>query len=341
MPRKKRTIIEETLPDSSNTESGDEQSTGPTEFDISLEDVHDTETLTRVLEEFGETEQKFKIYRGEEFVLDTDHIDESFLQKHFGGGDYRVRIFIRGKYRMTMPLKIANPLVPLNTQNGNSNNQHQADDRHSQFLEKMLLTILANKQSSSITEITEALKNVHAISGTPTTNPMDLFMKGVDFAKGIVRSGSDGDADWNDVFKSVVREVAPGFIQSLPRQNPATSPVNPMNPQQQQQIFLKQAIQQLKPMALQNADVGLVVDWILSQLHDEKYQFIYRAILTTEFATFAAFDPEIGAEPYVGWFKQLYDGLRSTTQEQNPVAENSSGETGHAGNIKDHGANRE
>lgn len=107
MPRKKRTTIEEVIPDSESAED-----TGAvTDFDVSLEDVEDAEKLREVLDQFGESEVFFKVLRqdrtGSEYCYQTEVIDEDFIQKNFGGGDYIARVFIKGKYKKSIKLKIS------------------------------------------------------------------------------------------------------------------------------------------------------------------------------------------------------------------------------------------
>src|ERR1700688_3312847 len=107
--RKKRTIIEESLPDTP------EGTAELSEFDVSMEAVEDADTLKSVLAQFGETNLVLKILRksptGPEFCYQTDTLDEQFIQQNFGGGDYTVRIFINGNFRHAINIKIANRLV--------------------------------------------------------------------------------------------------------------------------------------------------------------------------------------------------------------------------------------
>lgn len=342
MPRttgkKRRTIIEETLPD--GPEEGTEGE--PTSFDVSMESVEDVETLQEVLGQFGETNVVLKVLRqtasGAEFCYQTDILDEEFIQKNFGGGTYQVRVFIGARYRKTIKIQIASRITqpvlgtPIATEN-----------RHSEFLEKMVLALVSRDNvgtpPSSIAEISQAMTQLHALNPAPVSTPeklMEHFLKGVEFAKGL-----NGDTpDWKTSLLEVAKEVAPALLGGftkipgtpIPGQPVVTAAPDP-------NATLKAGITYMKKKFIGGADPLVFVDFIVMNRDEEQYQGLIHAILSKDYAEFALLDPEIGTEPFINYFKPVYDGIRSAFKPDDSVEDDPTGNGGDSANIGSYGAN--
>ena len=350
--RKKTTTVVEELPPNLEAETDPE----PTEFDVSLESVEDPDTLSEILSQFGETTVNLKILRqvasgNPEFCFQTDHLDEEFIQKNFGGGTYIVRIFINGKFRHHIKINIANRIDSATAQGAfsftsRSDGGSSNDYRHSEFLEKqaqrnheLLLAAIGNKGSTgpTITEIISALSGLDALRGKQEST-MELFLKGVEFAQ-----TSDGKTDWKtDAIRSVKEVLGPalpGVISAITG-NRVPPPVPGQEPPMQipPDAIIHAGIQYLKKKAIAGVDPDLIIEWVVNNA--EEYQELLRVVLNQEFADIAKLDPEIGSEPFASWFKPLFDGLRSAFNPSNPVDTDSGGSSGNDSNSGNHGKPR-
>lgn len=345
--RKRRTIIEESLPPSPEDEGSE-----LTDFDVSLESVEDTETLREVLEQFGENPASFKIHRqtpqGPEFCYRTDTLDEEFIQKNYGGGEYIVRVYINGKFKKSIPIKIA-PRILDNTDNPTRG----GGDHHSAFLEKMLLAFITRDVSHAgtgtpgptLVDLTTALSQLDAMRGKPESG-LDMFIKGANFLKDM---NEPPDADWKSTALKMAKDSLPDLMNIFNRRPVPPSPQVPGNtPEQpmvvagdpQQTAMLKTGIQYLKQRFIGGMDPQLIVDWIASNAQDPTYQPLLHAVLTIPFEQFVTLDPEIGTEPFVQLFRHVYDGLRSAITATDTVDDDTGRNGGDVSNVGGNGKPR-
>jgi hypothetical protein len=342
MPRKKRTIIEETLPEGQDTETGE-----ISDLDVALESVEDAETLRNVLEQHGQTGAMFKIYRqtssGDEFCYTSDAIDEEFIQKNFGGGDFKIRVFLNGKFRIPMKIKIA-PRIVDNT-NGNGNGYHP-DLQHNAFLEKMLLTLLAKENGGSptatptIIDLTTALSNLDGLRGKQES-AMELFQKGVSFAKEIFEMKNGGSGDWKSDLINGVKDALPtvaGMLSGRPpapltteRNNVLTEQPNP----EQQRLLIQGGLNYLKKKCLAGLQPDFIIEWVENNAED--YQPLIHMALNLPFEEFVKIDAEIEREPFKQWFTELFNGLRSAFISPDSVGVDTPGDGGGRDDVGDNG----
>ncbi len=334
--RKKRTIIEESLPDTDLSTEGE-----PTDFDVSLESVEDTEALQEVLSQFGETNVLMKVLRststGSEFCYATDILDEEFIQKNFGGGDYQIRLFINGKYKKTLKIKIASRVTAGNptiapVQSGNAD-----------FLEKLVLALVAGRNTGSDTatptlaEMTSTLAGLDALRGKQESG-MELFLKGVSFAKETIHSPHSGD--WKLEAVGMLKDALPTIANMIPgNRPPVPSPQTPQIPTEEQQaVLIKQGLTYLKKKCISGMEPDLIVDWISNNA--EEYQQLIHMVLNIPFEEFVKHDPEIGTEPFKQWFTTLFDGLRFTFIPTDTVDVDTAGSPGDPDNSGNNGKPR-
>lgn len=103
--------------------------------------------------------------------------------------------------------------------------------------------------------------------------------------------------------------------------------------------IIKVGIQYLKKKAIAGVDPELIIEWVANNA--EEYEALLRVVLNSEFADFVKFDPEIGTEPFVSWFKPLFDGLRSAFKQPDPMDDDTGGNVGDNGNPGNNGKPRE
>lgn len=337
--KKKITTIEE-IPDDAPLLQNEREMESDAEMD----------TLERVLQQFGPGSVKLKISKktskGDYYCFSQNEIDvdEDFIQQTYGGGDYSVRIFINGEFKDTVPLKIAEPLNRPNSNGPNLPPSSANDNIVVQLIRsqnEFLQNLLQSKQAIAPTpvgELASAMKDLGIVpNGGIGEKGIELFMKGLEFAKDL-----NGSTDWkSDLFKTI-RDVIPQIGQHLKTLQPETQQLAPMNDQQKIETMLKSGIAYLKKQAIKGVSPDLYIEWIMSHVDEEQYAYLLRLAVTTEFAEFAKLDAEIGNEVYLGWFKSLYDGLRSAYHEQSAgdgeVESDSDGVPGDATNVSGHGA---
>jgi hypothetical protein len=336
--RKRRTIVEETLPASNDVELE------PDQMDITLEGVDDTEALQEVLSQFGETNVQLKVFQqtstGPRFCYHCQTLDEEFIQKNWGGGDYTVRVFINGKYKKNIPIKIAASPTSLQPNAPSALPIKSDTDRHLQFLEEMVLKLITRENAAppppagpSLTDLTTALANLDGLRGKQETG-VDLIMKGIQLARDV-----NGETDWKT---DLVRTAKDALPQVLTMFGKPPMPPNPGQPAiagtvEPPEAMLRSGIAYLKQLAVNGVDPVSIIDLVKANAGQPQYQPIIHAIITKEFADFAAIDPEIGTEPFFSWFKPIFDGLRSELSPQNQLDVDSAGDVGDTGNAGNNG----
>jgi hypothetical protein len=329
--------VEETLPASNEVELE------PDQLDVTLEGIDDTEALQDVLSQFGETNIMLKVFQqtptGQQFCYPCQTIDEQFIQRNWGGGDFVVRVFINGKYRKSIPIKIAPPPLTSN-QPATTTPVQPTVDRHLQFLEEMVLKLIARENATppppagpSLIDLTTALSNLDGLRAKQETG-VDLIMKGMELARGM-----NGETDWKTDLVRTAKEALPQIASMFgkppqppndPRQIAATTPEPPDN-------MLRAGIVYLKGLAVNGVDPVSIIDLVKANASNPQYQPIIHAIVTKEFADFAALDPEIGTEPFFSWFKPVFDGLRLELNPQNSMDVDSIGDNGDPSNVGNNG----
>jgi hypothetical protein len=339
--RKRRTIVEETLP--SNSDTVDE----PDELDINLESIEDTETLQEVLKEFGDSTVLFKVFQqtptGQAFCFPCHPpIDEEFIQREWGGGDFTIRIYIDGKFRKSIPLKIApRPRSDSLPQNPNAfGGVSSADRKHSEFLEQMLFRMLENRQTTptgpSLTDLTTALSNLDGLRGKQE-NQMDLIMKGIELAQ----SFNGEPKDWKAEALGMVKGAIPDLMSLLGRGAKPPIPIQgaegvPMVAEPSEQI-LRSGIQYLKQLAISQVDPVSIIELVIANASNPQYKPIIDAVLTKEFEYFVGLDPAINSESFKPWFQSVFNGLRSAFSPEHPVELDTPGPVGDAGHVGNNG----
>jgi hypothetical protein len=347
--RKKRTIIEETVP-----EGSDLVEDPLTEFDVSLEAADDTETLKSVLEQFGQTEQVlYRIYRqtpsGPSFCYESSTFDEMFIQRERGEGSYVARIYINGRMKKSIPFQVDAPTNGTGKVNGNGGSSHEA------FLEKMLMVLLTRESAGpanvpTLADMTAALSNLDSLRGKQESG-IEMLMKGIELARSIEPGGN---LDWKSELIKTVKDAAPGVLgivsQTMAAKNgppvpqvpteqivPA-APVTPEQEEQQMSFMLKSTIGMMKSQFMQGLDVDSALNLIMANAGNPMYAPMIQKFISLSFEELVALDADIGKKPFYDLFKSLHDGLRYEFGPDDSVESDTGRNPGDVTDIRSHGS---
>ena len=347
--RTKKTIIEEVLP-----ERDDELEDGPTELDFNLEEVRTTEALAEVLEQFPDAGIIVKIYdQGGAYRFtppDPRNIDPELIRKRCGAGNFVGRVYINGKYRQSID-------IPIGEINPDTNEPQKGTpgDSHSQFLEKLLLTILAREQGTpsaghapTLPELVTSLSGLDALRGKQEST-LETFIKGLEIGRGMDSGG--GAFNWKEELFRLVSHNAPSLlegVQTLLGQRrtpppPEPPPVTAANPPEGEegkpvlpQAYFVEGLKFLKQRLIAGMDTETIINWVYDNRDVETYQPFLTEILRQPFEYFEKIDAEIGQEPFKSKFIAIYNGIRSLFNEEYEMELDS---RGNDGNPLDSGSN--
>lgn len=304
MPRKKRTIVEETIPDA------------PQE----------------TIDEFGSLIVLTKVHKlngaDRAFCFQSDTpVDEVTLQNMYPlGGKFIVTEYNSANELVGTPTVMTIEAKPNSVQPVAVNGS--ADDiRTRMLLEELAFTrnmmlqmingVFNNKAQTTGTplgELAQAMQMLHTIS--PQNNSADLILKGMEL--GMKANGSGGD--WKTALVDTAKDIAPVVVQAFGAARTAQA-------QQQGQMtmipvtpaaMLKQGLDWLKPRIISGLEVDLAVGWVIQNANDPMcQQLLSHAAQGLE--AFVSVDPEIANEPYKTWFTTAIVNLRQwyATQSAN------------------------
>ncbi len=345
MPRKKRTIVEETLPDNTlTTPDGETIMFG------------DDAPLDEVFDSFGEESFLMKVYRitptGSSFVFSSTEkpnpaLFESSIQERCpSGGKFVVRFYKNN--RIIEPSRHVEVEPRPTTVNVSSNAAESVYAVQVKMLTDQLM-MMQNMVMAFIgrpapvtqqTPVNEMLAVITAMNGIHGNKPdsVDMLVKGMELAKGL----NGGAADWKAELVSTAKEVlvpVAGVIaqhkmqQQQPQPNPTIQQIpertidNGMKPSAS---LIKMALSTLKPQIMSNMlEPGLAVDWIVANGTNPMYQPFLAIALQGDVNTIIAIDPEFANEPYKSWATQVITMLKEA------YANNQGDSDGRTGNSPD------
>jgi hypothetical protein len=322
MPRKKRTIVDEILPD-------DQQRSEEHENDIS--DI--VIVLTKVYRVNPNGKRAFSFQTSEP-------VDEVMIQERCpNGGSFAVFEYNSTGEVINSTTHDIEPRTTTATANSTSapSDIHvQMLQNQLQFAQQMVLQLLGNRGSEStpVREIVSAIKDMHSISGGNGKDPVDMIIKGMELAN--KANGNGGTGDWKSELISTAKEAIGPVVQALsarPPQQPQTGeiqmiPANTNTPD----AIIRDAIKWLKSKILFGLTPDLAVDWILQNGNDSQYQPILATAVHGTVDNFIAIDTEIGNEPYRTWFTTAIQMIKDSYAEQSANNSDLDGGTGNTAN---------
>lgn len=303
--RKKRTIIDEVLPEDQQRETNNEA------------DISD---IVIVLS---------KVYRvntngKRSFVFQTaEPVDEITIQDRSpNGGSFAVIEFnSSGEVVNTNTFDIEPKAITTlpNSPSSASDIHVQMLQNQLQFAQQMVLQLLGNRgtESTPVAEIVSAIKDMHSITGGGGKDPVDMILKGMELAN----KANGGTADWKTELISTAKEAVGPVLSMLSKQNPPQSQTIPhgethMIPAKTPETIVNEAIKWLKGKILFGLTPDLAVDWILQNGNDPQYQPILATAIQGTVDNFIAMDAEIGNEPYRTWFATAIQLIKDAYAEQ-------------------------
>lgn len=305
--RKKRTIVDEILPD-----------------EIQRSDNNDTEIVDLVI-------VLSKVYRlnpngKRAFSFQTSEVvDEVMIQERCPNGGS----FVVNEYNSTGEM-VSNTTLEIEPKTiaATNNPSTSASDIHVsmlqnqlQFAQQMVLQLLGNRnnESTPMSEIVSAIKDMHSISGGNGKDPVDLIIKGMELAN----KSNGGSGDWKSELISTAKEaIGPvlGALNARPTQQPIgethmiPASVNPQQPTPEKVV--REAITWLKGKILFGLTPDLAVDWILQNGNDPQYQPILATAVNGSVDNFIAIDNDLHNEPYRTWFTTAIQLIKDAYAEQ-------------------------
>lgn len=288
MPRKKRTIVEETIPDAI-----------PENEDIS--DI--VCTLTKV----------YKLNAGSKSFCfqSTEPVDEVMIQAQYPSGGK----FIVLEYNsMNQPLNTSHieiePKQLSVVANGNSD-----DIRTRMLMEELAFTrnmmlqmingVFSGKSQVSATplgEIAQVMQVMNEMS--PKTSPVDLIIKGMELG-----SKATGGTDWKAELVSAAKDVIPAVVSTMGAVR-QTQQVQQTMIAQTPAALIKQGIEWLKPKIISGMSPDLAVGWVIQNANDPLCQQLLTHAIQGDVNTFIQIDSEISNEPYQSWFTTAIQMLK-------------------------------
>lgn len=298
MPRKKRTIIDENIPDEN------EQTTTNT----------DIEDLVIVLSKVYKTNGAKR-----SFCFQTaESVDEVVIQdRHPAGGAFAVfeynaagDVVNTTNYDIEPKPALSNPNAPA----GDLHTQMLMNEL--QWMRGMVMNMVGNRASEAtpITEIIRAAKDIHSMSGGGGKDPMDMLIKGMELGQ----KSNGGAPDFKTELLQTAKEAVLPVVKLLSERQPMPTggqhmvPTNPQTPA----AIVQDAIIWLKGKIIMGLTPGLAVDWILQNGNDPQYQPILAMAVQGTVENFIELDSELNNEPYRGWFTAAIQLIKDEYAEQ-------------------------
>jgi hypothetical protein len=302
--RKRRTIIEEVLPD---TKSDNEiESADASDLIISTSKVYKTNNGSKSF-----------------CMQSSEPIDEVYLQSQYpNGGKFVVFEYNQMNQLLNTAHYEIEPKTMAVTPNGSMNGASPYDVQirmlfdELQFTRQMLMQQLQNRNNgsgSNINELVQALAGIHALA-PGGKDPIDLIIKGMELG-----SKGSGGTDWKTELLSTIKDVAPAAIQAISMtKQPMNGNGHPMITESPE-AYLKQGLQWIKSKIITGMDTELAVSWLIQNANDPQYQQLLSIAIQGGIDNFIAIDTEIGNEPYRTWFNSAITQIREWYAEQQQV----------------------
>lgn len=333
--RTKVTTIKEELPE--GMQIADPETAAQSPFDESSIELSQRLAEIRAQLGKGSDDITIKVYRvlpgkTPAFCFSSKSVDEEVIQQRCKAGSFQCKVIAGGQVIDVIDVEIDESVMQTPAQNGNDPVLALLMQQNAQLMNAFTQMIANGGQQQpqpSMLDLVNTMKGLKDLSGSGG-DAMKMFEKGIDLATKI---GGFGEKPWTTELFETIKEVAAPLVPALLQNangkapNPNTQELPAMSPEQQNEMYLRQAIAGIKQQALANVPVGLVLEWI--ENHAQEYANLIRIVVTSDFATIAKLDPDIaGSESLSSYFKTLYDGLRQSHQESATLDVDSGGESG-------------
>lgn len=303
MPRKKKTIIEENLPD--ETPQGAGAGDDITDFLVVLTKVYKLNGATRSF-----------------CFVATEPVDEVLIQNQYpaGGKFIAVEYNAMNEVVRTTPIDIEpKPLtnVPA-TINGNG---ELAMLREELSFQRNMVTqminglfqskINGNGDQLSMLEMVQVMQGLKDLGGKGGSSPVDLLIKGMELG-----AKTNGGGDWKTDLIATAKEVLPPIANSIAQARQPQGTTRMIQTTTTPADVLKQGIAWIKTKILTGMQPDLAVGMLVQFANDPQYQPILATAIQGDINTFISIDPEIANEPYRSWFTVAIEELKGWYAEQ-------------------------
>jgi hypothetical protein len=315
--RKKRTIVDEILPDEQIRNDNN---------DTDISDL--VIVLSKVYRVNPNGKRAFSFQTSEA-------VDEVMIQERCpNGGSFAVFEYNSSGEVVNNATFDIEPktIATLNNSSTSASDIHvQMLQNQLQFAQQMVLQLLGNRnnEATPMSEIVSAIKDMHSISGGNGKDPVDLIIKGMELAN----KSNGGTGDWKTELISTAKEAIGPVMSALSARPQQPTPgetvmisANTNTPD----TIVRDAIKWLKSKIIFGLTPDLAVDWILQNGNDPQYQPILTTAVNGTVDNFIAIDAELGNEPYRTWFTTAIQMIKDAYAEQS--ANNSDMDRG-TGNI--------
>lgn len=319
--RKKRTIVDEILPD--ETQRNDNNETDISDLVIVLSKVYHVNPNGK---------RSFSFQTGEA-------VDELMIQERSpNGGSFAVFEYNSSGEVVNSNAFDIEPKTTTSLTNPSATThdvQVQMLMNELQWARGMMMQLLGNRNSEAtpMSEIVSAIKDMHSISGNNGKDPVDMIIKGMELAN----KANGGSGDWKTELISTAKEAIGPVLGALSQRQPQPQqtgeqqmiPANTNTPD----VVVRNAIQWLKGKILFGLTPDLAVDWILQNGNDPQYQPILSSAVNGTVDNFIAMDTEIANEPYRTWFTTAIQLIKDAYAEQSANNSDMDGGTGNITNV--------
>ncbi|MCI0618950.1 hypothetical protein L0244_38750 [bacterium] len=308
--RKKRTIVDEDLPEVS------------TDIDSDVSDI--IVVLSKV----------YKLNNGaRSFCFQTQEpVDEVSVQAQYPSGGKFVVLEYNGLNQLvnTTHIDIEPKPLPVGVNgNGVMDLQNRLLMDEIAWTRQMLMQLLTNKNGNQpatpVIELVQALQGIHSLAPNGR-DPIELLIKGMEL--GAKSNGASGDwkSDLIHTAKEVLTPAVEAFgafkQQQLTQHNPMITNALPSV------SILKQGITWIKSKILSGLEPDFAVGWIVRNANE--YQPFLELAIKGSIESFIELDSEIANEPYRTWFTTAIQLLKDEYEQQsanNPDVDGGNGDS--------------
>jgi hypothetical protein len=300
--------------------------------------IDDDLILSKIHEDYPDSQVKQKVYRGGVFQFSTTEIIDEEMCQQYGGGKYEIRFIVAGKTIHKIYMEVAEPVrKPNGAVSDATTVQNQMLRDQLQWNQQMILTLLGKPGPAAgpQTPMQDLVMAWNVINGSAAkvADPTALIIKGIELADKITGKGEGGD--WKIELMRTLREVAPAVTGAMmqnqnPNGNGATEMLPAATAITASDQKLKMGLQWLKSRIIAGFPVGFALDWLVANANDPTYQPFIAMALQKSFEDVVRIDPEFANEPYNTWTRQMMDGIKEWNKQANS-SENDEEENNAAG----------
>ena len=335
---KKKTIIEENIPDGTLTEPVfvDDDDIGD-----QLRQQHGVDIKVKIYKTITGKVQPSYLYTiaSENFKEPEEHLQNS----GYGGGTYTcLWLNPENKRVFEKTYEIADKPVSERKATSIEDVQIQMLREQSQMNRDLLMAVLGRSNGGS--PLSEVAQMWNIMKGTPGGGSgfdafINIFQKGLE-----IGAGKSGDMDWKTALIQAARDMVPaiaGVAQTIMVNKnggagaPMMMPI-PANGNGSETMYggavvdanaqasenaraeqiLKASLGWIKQRILQGLPVSLAFEWIMNNANDPQWQPLITFVMDKTPEEMSGVDPDLNKEPFKAWILELQKAMKEHYKEQ-------------------------